>query len=86
MALAEVFPARRASLLARGARYGDNRVVCGVHHPIDVERGRAVARIVFAAAAERPRSCATLRVRAARRPARHRPSRASASPKAMARR
>lgn len=45
--LAAVFPARRAEILARGARYGDNRVICGVHHPIDVERGRALARAVF---------------------------------------
>lgn len=54
LALAEAMPARRAALLARGARYGDNRVVCGVHHPVDVERGRAVARIVFAAAGRTP--------------------------------
>jgi acid phosphatase (class A) len=38
--LADVFPARRQAILARGARYGDNRVACGVHHPTDVEAGR----------------------------------------------
>ena len=46
--LAEIYDGRRAQLLARGARYGDNRVVCGVHHPSDVERGRAIARAMFA--------------------------------------
>jgi acid phosphatase (class A) len=38
--LADVFPARRQGILARGVRYGDNRVACGVHHPTDVEAGR----------------------------------------------
>lgn len=28
------------AILARGIRYGDNRVVCGVHHPTDVQQGR----------------------------------------------
>ena len=41
--LADVFPARRQAILARGARYGDNRVACGVHHPTDVEAGRLLA-------------------------------------------
>jgi acid phosphatase (class A) len=40
LVLADVFPARRQPILARGARYGDNRVACGVHHPTDVEAGR----------------------------------------------
>ncbi|HLZ82047.1 MAG TPA: phosphatase PAP2 family protein [Caulobacteraceae bacterium] len=38
--LGDVFPTRRQAILARGARYGDNRVACGVHHPSDVEAGR----------------------------------------------
>ncbi len=38
--LAEVFPDHRNAIVARGVRYGDNRVVCGVHHPIDVDAGR----------------------------------------------
>jgi acid phosphatase (class A) len=38
--LGEVFHANSERLLARGLRYGDNRVVCGVHHPIDIQQGR----------------------------------------------
>ncbi len=38
--LAEVFPDRATPIVARGLRYGTNRVVCGVHHPIDVEQGQ----------------------------------------------
>jgi acid phosphatase (class A) len=38
--LAEIFPEREHAILSRGIRYGDNRVVCGVHHPIDVQEGR----------------------------------------------
>ncbi|MBO9711288.1 phosphatase PAP2 family protein [Sphingomonas sp.] len=48
LVLAEVMPARASKLLARGIRYGDNRVVCGVHHPIDVQQGRLLAIAIFA--------------------------------------
>lgn len=41
--LSKVMPERQSLLLARGVRYGDNRVVCGVHHPIDVQQGRKIA-------------------------------------------
>jgi len=41
--LAELFPARRQLILARGARYGDNRVACGAHHPSDVLQGQLLA-------------------------------------------
>lgn len=41
--LAEVFPARRQQILARGIRYGDNRVTCGAHHPSDVSAGQLIA-------------------------------------------
>lgn len=44
-------PDRRAAILARGQRYGDNRVVCGVHHPSDVKEGRVVAEHVYDKAA-----------------------------------
>lgn len=43
MILADVFPDRAQMILARGILYGDRRVVCGVHHPIDVQQGRTVA-------------------------------------------
>lgn len=38
--LSQVIPSRRQPILARGIRYGDNRIVCGVHHPSDVVEGR----------------------------------------------
>ncbi len=52
--LSDVFADRKAALLARGARYGDNRVICGVHHPIDVERGRSLSLTYFAAVRTQP--------------------------------
>ncbi len=47
LVLSEVFPDRRQAILARGARYGDNRVACGVHHPSDVEEGRLLGIAYF---------------------------------------
>lgn len=41
--LADVIPDHRRAILERGVRYGENRVVCGVHHPTDVEQGRRLA-------------------------------------------
>jgi acid phosphatase (class A) len=41
--LAQVFPARRQQILARGIRYGENRIVCGAHHPSDVLQGQLLA-------------------------------------------
>jgi membrane-associated phospholipid phosphatase len=46
--IAEVMPERANAVLARGLRYGQNRVVCGVHHPSDVEQGRLLAIAIFA--------------------------------------
>lgn len=48
LVIAEVMPARASKILARGIRYGHNRVVCGVHHPIDVQQGRLLAIAIFA--------------------------------------
>ncbi|WP_395396169.1 phosphatase PAP2 family protein (plasmid) [Novosphingobium sp. BL-8A] len=50
LVLAEIFPARREEILARGLRYGDNRVVCGAHHPSDVLEGQLLAVQYFKAA------------------------------------
>jgi acid phosphatase (class A) len=47
--LADLKPARDQALLARGVRYGDNRIVCGVHHPIDVQQGRLLGIAYLAA-------------------------------------
>ena len=52
--LAEVIPARRQALTARGIRYGDNRVACGVHHPSDVYQGRMVASFYIALLLKNP--------------------------------
>lgn len=41
--IAEVFPERRQPIIARGIRYGENRVVCGAHHPSDVFEGQLLA-------------------------------------------
>jgi acid phosphatase (class A) len=38
--LSRVIPSRSERILERGIRYGENRVVCGVHHPTDVIEGR----------------------------------------------
>lgn len=47
--LSDVFPEREQAILSRGIRYGDNRVVCGVHHPIDVQAGRLLGIAYLAA-------------------------------------
>ena len=52
MLLAAVMPERGRLLRARGLRYGDNRIVCGVHHPIDVAQGRRIADATFARLSE----------------------------------
>jgi acid phosphatase (class A) len=52
--LADLRPARETTLLARGVRYGDNRVVCGVHHPIDVQQGRLLGIAYLEAVRQNP--------------------------------
>jgi hypothetical protein len=47
LVLSQVFPDRRQAILSRGARYGDNRVACGVHHPSDVQEGRLLGIAYF---------------------------------------
>lgn len=48
--LAAVMPDRSGPIVARGVRYGTNRVVCGVHYPSDVATGQAFARFIVAKA------------------------------------
>jgi acid phosphatase (class A) len=43
LVLAEIAPDKARLLLARAREYGDNRVVCAVHYPSDVEGGKLVA-------------------------------------------
>ena len=52
--LATVMPERAAPILARGIRYGENRVICGVHHPSDVVEGQKIAAAYFAKLQELP--------------------------------
>jgi acid phosphatase (class A) len=52
--LADMIPERRDALLARGVRYGHNRVVGGVHYPTDVEAGRLSAAVIAAVMARSP--------------------------------
>lgn len=46
--LADMIPERRNELFARGARYGTNRIVGGVHYPTDAEAGRLSAAVIAA--------------------------------------
>jgi acid phosphatase (class A) len=40
--LAELYPARREALLARGRQIGFDRIIAGVHYPSDIYAGRCV--------------------------------------------
>lgn len=46
--LADLAPDRSEQLLERGRRIGDSRVICGLHHPTDVEAGRRLADALYA--------------------------------------
>ena len=47
-------PEKSAALYARGAEYGLNRVLAGVHFPSDVEAGRISATVIAAAMMRNP--------------------------------
>lgn len=47
--LAEMVPERREALFAHGWKYGDARVISGVHFPSDVEAGRILGSILAGA-------------------------------------
>ncbi len=60
LVLADIFPERADAILARGVRYGNNRVVCGVHYPSDIAEGRIVAATYVGAARQNPAFAAAL--------------------------
>jgi acid phosphatase (class A) len=47
--LAEMVPEKKEAILARADDYAHNRLVCGVHHPSDLEASHRVAYAVFGA-------------------------------------
>jgi len=47
LVLADLFPAQKDFILARGVLYGNNRVVCGISYPTDVDQGRILAAAYF---------------------------------------
>jgi acid phosphatase (class A) len=47
-------PEQREAILVRAGDYGHNRLICGVHHPSDVEASRALAYAVHAVMAQNP--------------------------------
>jgi acid phosphatase (class A) len=52
--LAGMLPEKSAALYARGAEFGVNRVLAGVHFPSDVEAGRISATVIAAALMRSP--------------------------------
>jgi acid phosphatase (class A) len=53
--LSDLDPSRRAAFEARARQIGDDRVLAGVHHPSDIEAGRALGERVAARLRESPR-------------------------------
>lgn len=54
LALIELVPEKRDAILARAASYGNNRLVCGVHYPSDVQASKLLAYSVHAVMANNP--------------------------------
>jgi len=52
--LSTVMPDRGGTILARGVRFGTNRIICGVHFPTDVAMGQRYARFIFSQASNEP--------------------------------
>jgi acid phosphatase (class A) len=48
MLLAAMVPEKHAALFARGWDFGDNRLIGGVHYPIDIASGRIQATVLVA--------------------------------------
>ena len=46
--LAELAPERASELVRKGREFGENRTVCGVHYPSDIEAGRTLGSALVA--------------------------------------
>ena len=46
--LAELAPDRATALLRKGREFGENRAICGVHYPSDIEAGRILGSAMVA--------------------------------------
>ncbi|WP_395167059.1 acid phosphatase [Francisella salimarina] len=47
LTLSEINPSRTNQIMKRGYEFGQNRIVCGVHYPSDVNAGYLVGSIMF---------------------------------------
>lgn len=45
--LSDIFPQKRAALLARGQQIAEDRVLGGVHHPSDIASGKELAKVFY---------------------------------------
>lgn len=48
LVLADLFPSKKAVLEFRAREIGKHRVLAGMHHPTDIQSGRALAEMVYA--------------------------------------
>jgi acid phosphatase (class A) len=55
LVLSSMLPEKRDAIFARADDYAHNRLVCGVHHPSDLESGKEIAYGLYAVMADNPR-------------------------------
>lgn len=55
LTLIDLVPEKRDAILARAETYARNRLVCGVHHPSDIEAGKLLAYALYPLMAASPR-------------------------------
>jgi acid phosphatase (class A) len=47
LTLVQMLPEKQAQIMKRADDYANNRIVCGVHYPSDIEAGRNTAYVMF---------------------------------------